>query len=130
MVSSSCNHLAKEIWTYCTDQKICLFAVYIPRKDNNTADYMSKIPNENTEWRLASFVFHKIVNLFKVTPEIDLFVSTSNDQVSKYISPNPDQEAFAIDAFSISSANIKFHAFPSFSLNRGQHIENQAKRCV
>ena len=24
LVSDSCNHLAKEIWTYCTDQKIWL----------------------------------------------------------------------------------------------------------
>ena len=116
LVSNSCNHLAKEIWTYCTDQKIWLSAVHVPGKDNNTADYMSRLVKENSEWRLAPFVFHKIVNLFKVTPEIDLFASALNHQVPKYISWNPDQEAFAIDAFSISWANIKFYAFPPFSL--------------
>ena len=77
---------------------------------------MSRLLNENIEWRLASFIFHKIVNLFKITPEIDLFASTLNHQVPKYISWNPDQEAFAIDAFSISLVNIKFYAFPQFSL--------------
>ena len=77
---------------------------------------MFRLLNENTEWRLAPFVFHKIVNLFKVTPEIDLFASALNHQVPKYISWNPDQEAFVIDAFSISLANIKFYAFPQFSL--------------
>ena len=77
---------------------------------------MSRLLNENTECRLAPFVFHEIVNLFKVTPEIDLFASALNHQVPKYISWNPDQEAFAIDAFSISWANIKFYAFPPFSL--------------
>ena len=61
-------------------------------------------------------VFHKIVNLFKVTPVIDLFASALNLQAPKYISWNPDQGAFAIDAFSISWANIKFYAFPPFSL--------------
>ena len=116
LVSDSCNHLAKEIWTCCTDQKIWLSAVHIPGKDNNTADYVSRLLNENTEWRLAPFVFHKIVNLFKVTPEIDLFASALNHQVPKYISWNPDQEAFAIDAFNISWANIKCYAFPPFSL--------------
>ena len=75
LVSNSCNHLIKEIWAYCTDQKIWLSAVHILRKDNNTADYMSRLLNENTEWRLAPFVFHKIVNLFNVTPKIDLFAS-------------------------------------------------------
>ena len=65
-------------------------------------------------------VFHKIVNLFKVTPEIDLFASALNHQAPKYISWNPDQGAFAIDAFSISWANIKFYAFPSFNLIRAR----------
>ena len=68
LVSNSCNHLAKEIWTYCTDQKIWLSAVHIPGKGNNTADYMSRLLNGNTECRLAPLVFHKIVNLLKVTP--------------------------------------------------------------
>ena len=115
-MSNSCNRLAEEIWIYCTDQKIWLSAVHIPRKNNNTADYMSRLYNENTEWRLAPFVFQKIINLFKVTLEIDLFTSAFNHQVPKYISWNPDQEAFAIDAFSISWANIKFYVFPQFSL--------------
>ena len=107
LVSNSCNHLTKEIWTYCTDQKIWLSAVHIPGKDNNTADYMSRLLNENTE--RAPFVFHKIVNVFKVTPEIDLFASALNHQVPKYISWNPDQEAFAVDAY---------------------HIKNRARRCI
>ena len=63
---------------------------------------MSRLFNENTEWRLAPFAFHKIINLFKVTPETDLFASVFNYQVPKYISWNPDREAFAIDAFSNS----------------------------
>ena len=66
--SNSCNNLTKEIWTYYTDQKIWLSTVHIPGKGNHTADYMSRLLNENREWRLAPFVFHKIV---KVTPEID-----------------------------------------------------------
>ena len=114
LVSNSCNHLTREIWTYCTNQKIWLSAFHIPGKDNNTADYMSRLLNENTE--RAPFVFHKIVNVFKVTPEIDLFASALNHQVPKYISWNPDQEAFAIDAFSISWANTKFYALPQYSL--------------
>ena len=97
-------------------KKICLFAVHMPGKDNSTADYMPRLLNENTERRLAPFIFHKIVNLFKVTPETDLSASALIHQAPKYISWNPDQEAFAIDGFSISWANIKFYPFPPFSL--------------
>ena len=77
---------------------------------------MFRLLYENTEWTLPPFVFHKIVNLFIFTPEIDLLASVLNHQVPKYISWNPDQEAFAIDAFSILWANMKFYAFPPFSL--------------
>ena len=77
---------------------------------------MSRLLYENTEWTLAPFVFHKIVNLFIFTPEIDLLASVLNHKFLKYISWNPDQETFAIDAFSISWANTKFYAFPPFSL--------------
>ena len=65
---------------------------------------------------VSSICFSQNCDLFKVTPEIDFFASALNHQVPKYISWNLDQEAFAIDAFSISRANTKFYAFPPFSL--------------
>ena len=77
---------------------------------------MSRLRNENTNWGLGPFVFHRIINLFKVTPEIHLFASALNQQVPKYILWNPDQEGFVIDAFSISRTNIKLYAFPPFNL--------------
>ena len=116
LVSNSCNHLAKEIWTHCKGQKMWFSAVYITGKDNNTADYMYRLINEKTEGRLVPFIFHKIVNLFKVTSDIDLFDSALNHQVPNYISWNPDQDQFEIDTFSISWDNWKFYAFPPFSL--------------
>ena len=35
---------------YCINRKVWLSAVHIPGKDNETADYMSRLQNENTEW--------------------------------------------------------------------------------
>ena len=105
LVSNSCNHLAKEIWTHRKGQKMWFSAVYITGKDNNTAVYMYRLINEKTEGRLVPFIFHKIVNLFKVTSEIDLIASALNYQVPNYISWNPDQDQFAIDTFSISCHN-------------------------
>ena len=57
-----------------------------------------------------------IINFFKVIPEKDLFAFAFNLQVLKYILWNPHQVALTIDAFSISWTNIKFKAFPPFSL--------------
>ena len=49
LVSSSCDRLAKEIWTCCSDINTWLSAIHIPRKENNKADYMSRLLNDNTE---------------------------------------------------------------------------------
>ena len=72
--------------------------------------------NENTKWKLDPSIFRKILELFSVKPEIDIFASHLNYKVPTYISWNPDKNAYAFDAFSISWANLKFYAFPPFSL--------------
>ena len=56
------------------------------------------------------------MKLFSVKPEVDIFASHLNYQVPTYVSWNPDKNAYAIDACSISWANLKFYAFPPVSL--------------
>ena len=58
--------------------------------------------------------FSKI--LFSVKPETEIFASYLNYQVPTYLSWNPDKNAYAIDAFSISCADLKFYAFPPRNL--------------
>ena len=116
IVSDSCNHLSKTIWYYCINRKVWLSAVHIPGKDNETADYMSRLKNENTEWRLSPIVFQRILEVFYYKPEIDLFASCMNYQIGQYASWHPDRNAIAIDAFSISWSELNFYAFPPFSL--------------
>ena len=72
--------------------------------------------NENTEWKFDLLIFQKILKLFSVKSETDIFASHLNYHVPTYISRNPDKNAYAIDAFSISRVNLKFYAFPPFSL--------------
>ena len=77
---------------------------------------MSKLLNDNTEWKLDLQIFLKIMKLFSVKPEIDRFASHLNNQIPAYVSWNPDKNAEAIDAFSISWTNLKFYTFPPFRL--------------
>ena len=77
---------------------------------------MSRLLNDNAEWKLDLQIFQKILKLFSVKPEIDIFASHLNYQVLTYVSWNPDKNAYAMDAFSISWANLKFYAFPLLSL--------------
>ena len=49
-------------------------------------------------------------------PDIDLSASRINYQLEKYVSFKPDPSASAIDAFTPDWANLKFYAFPPFSV--------------
>ena len=79
---------------------------------------MSRLLNDNPEQKLDRQIFQKILKLFSVKPEIDIFASHLNYQDPTYVSWNPDKNAYAIDPFSISWTNLKFYAFPPFSLIR------------
>jgi hypothetical protein len=46
---------------------------------------------------------------------IDLLASRLNKQFEKYCAFNPDPDAIAIDAFSMSWSNLTFYCFPPFS---------------
>lgn len=59
--------------------------------------------------------FHKVVSFFGL-PEIDLFASRLNAQLSRYVSWLPDPNAESVDAFSLNWREFKFYAFPPFCL--------------
>ena len=60
-------------------------------------------------------IFPKALSALQFTPEIDLFASRLNKQIDKYVSFNPDPEAFEVDVIFMSWTNLKFYAFPPFS---------------
>lgn len=108
------NDLTYEIWEWCEQRNLWLFASYIPSKDNE-ADAASRIDNIDTEWELSPFAFQNIVYKFN-QPEIDLFASNSNNKCEKYCSWHRDSLAFCIDAFTVDWNEYYFYAFPPFSL--------------
>ena len=116
LVFSSCDRLAKVIWTYCSERNTWLSAILMPGKENNKAHYKPRLLNDNTEWKLDPQIFQKILKLFSVKPEIDIFAPHLNYQVPVYVSWNPDKNAHVTDTFSISWENLNFYAFPPFSL--------------
>ena len=64
---------------------------------------------------IQSSISNQICNLFG-KPDIDLFASCINAQLSRYFSWRPDPNAVAIDAFNMQWENIQAYAFPPFSL--------------
>ena len=114
--SDSCNSMAKTIWEWCMYRNIWISIAHIPGKQNLVADFESRRQERETEWMLSKQLLADALAELDFSPEIDLFASRVNKQFPKYAAYRPDPNACAIDAFTLSWGNLKFYAFPPFSL--------------
>ncbi|XP_067214193.1 uncharacterized protein [Linepithema humile] len=113
--STTLHELATEFWKWCEDRDLWVVAAYIASKENKEADILSRQINEDTEWTLADYAFKQITKVFGF-PEIDLFASRINTKCKKFCAWDRDPEAVVSDAFTINWENLKFYAFPPFSI--------------
>ena len=113
--SPSLNSLSRTLWKWCIERNIIISAQHIPGKENLVADSLSREFSSNLEWSVDNDIFNQISNMTFV-PDIDLFASRLNAKTDCFVSWHPEPGAMAVDAFSISWANLKCYAFPPFSL--------------
>lgn len=109
------HKIARQIWEFCEQRNLFLYASYIKSSQNTVADFESRKTHSDTEWELAPYAFLDITNAFGV-PDIDLFASRSNAKCKKYVSWRADPYAFCIDAFTIKWNDYFFYAFPPFAI--------------
>lgn len=109
------NQIAREIWEWCENRNIFIFASYIKSIDNKVADRASREINWDNEWELSQDSFSSIINTFG-NPEFDLFASSHNNKCDRYASWKLDPNSEIIDAFTFNWNNLKFYAFPPFCL--------------
>lgn len=109
------NDISRQIWQWCEERQIFIFASYIKSKDNVDADRESRRTNIDTEWELSPKAFYKITQIFGF-PEIDLFASRLNAKCTLYVSWKRDPNAYNIDAFTLNWKSHFFYCFPPFSL--------------
>ncbi|KAI8431183.1 hypothetical protein MSG28_001221 [Choristoneura fumiferana] len=109
------NKLASEIWNWCEERNLFIYASYIKSKENVEADRASRITNIDTEWELKNSCFQFITKKLG-HPNIDLFATRINKKCDLYVSWKRDPEAFDIDAFTLRWTDLYFYAFPPFSL--------------
>lgn len=94
------NKLAKEIWTWCEERNIWIFASYISSRDNFEADFESRRLEPETEYALSSSAFREIEDSFG-RPAIDLFATRTNAKCVRYVSWSRDPGSIAVDAFTL-----------------------------
>lgn len=112
---NSLHELARELWDWCERRSIWVFAEYIASKENEDADYLSRIKNLDTEWELAPSAFQEILREFG-EPNIDLFASRVNTKCRLFCGWGRDPEAHASNAFTVKWSFWKFYAFPPFAV--------------
>ena len=64
-----------------------------------------------TEWALDQSIANSIFQMFNY-PNLNLFATRFNHKLPLYVSPVLDNQAFAIDAFSMNWNHIHAYAFP------------------
>ncbi|XP_066589319.1 uncharacterized protein [Prorops nasuta] len=117
------NMLARKLWKWAEYNQVWMFASYIPSKENTVADRLSRVSNVDIEWELSDTYFGRLVNIFGY-PDIDLFASERNTKCEQYCVWYPEENAVAIDAFTISWKHLYFYAFPPFSMILRMLMEN------
>ncbi|XP_021342020.1 uncharacterized protein LOC110442652 [Mizuhopecten yessoensis] len=109
------HDLTREMWLWCKERDIWLSVCYLPGVTNVEADKLSRKISDDIEWSLNVHIFQKVCDIFGI-PDIDLFASRINAQVTSYVSYLPDPTAIAVDAFSLSWSHGTYYALPPFSL--------------
>jgi len=113
--SLRCNKISFDIWQLCIKYKTHLSAAHIPGSHNIVADVASRQFKDSAEWMLNPHIFKKLTEILG-NPNIDLFATRLNKQLSTYASWMPDPGSKHIDAMAISWVNYFPYIFPPFSM--------------
>ena len=111
--SSLCN-LAVELAGWCELRYISLEAVHLPGIFNVLADRESRRQADWSDWRLAPEVFRIIQTSWKMG--VDLFASSWNAQLPRFVSWTPQPGAWRVNAMSFGWRGLDGYAFPPFPL--------------
>lgn len=108
------NSLALEIAQWCESRKINLYAVHVPGILNVLADQESRRAHDSGDWMLSRSLFSIVQNRWEL--DTDLFATSWNAQLPKFVSWKPQPGCWRTNAFSFSWKEVKGYAFPPFRL--------------
>ena len=100
------------ILSWCTRKQVTLRARHIPSQLNVIAYKLSRLGQTiQMEWSLHPEVFQAICSQWH-QPQVDLFTTRFNNKLPQFVSPVPDPQAWAVDAFSLSWEDLDPYVFP------------------
>ena len=115
--SEACHKIVVEIWEWARKHGYFLTAAHIPGIENEEADRQSRAKhNSELEWQIDSTILRECFDKLNVMPEVDMFATRINTQLTRYYSYLPDPYSEVVDAFSISWSDCFGYMFPPFCL--------------
>lgn len=112
--STKCHSIAKQIWTFCEERDIFIYASYIHTNKNFIADSLSRMDADSSDFMLHHRYFNQIKDNFLI-PVIDCFASNLTNQCAIFYSWFPCPGSSGVDSFTIKWID-NFYAFPPFFL--------------
>ena len=110
--SESLLSLSEDIFKLAQHLHICLSARYVPGRENNWADALSRFKGTSVEWHLRPQVFSSLVTRYGI-PQVDLFASRETAQLRDYLTYSHRTPAGGPDAFEEDWNRWKFiYLFP------------------
>jgi hypothetical protein len=85
--SPALSAISADIVDWCEKRQLSIEAIHLPGVLNVLADQQSRMRNESSDWKLQESTFQRIRALWE--PEIDLFASTWNRQLDRFVSWKP-----------------------------------------
>ena len=112
MRSGSLCTLLWRLLCWCNLRHNVLKARHIPGRLNVIADKLSRQGQIiQTEWSLHQEVFDLLCQTWH-RPQVDMFATRYNCKLTKFVSPVPDPNAWAVDALTVSWEDLDMYAFP------------------
>jgi len=112
--SSRLNSVALSLTNWCELRRIIVQAIYLPGIQNCIADAESRRGQVSGDWMLSSSIFRAIASRWEMS--VDLFASSWNAQLVKFVSWLPQPGAWRTDALTFCWKGEKGYAFPPFAL--------------
>ena len=122
------NAVARDIWQFCEERSLWVFASYIPSSRNVDADLASRSYNPDTESELGRSATRQVFDAFG-QPDVDIFASASNSKCRRFFSWFPDLRAETVDAFTRNWHEIGFFlCLSSLRFNFALLTKNSVRR--
>ena len=100
------RYIARRICLLAHRQRLTLSTAYIHTSLNTVPDLLSRRMHPNAHWSVSHNALQAACQPLRCRPSIDLFASSHNTKLPRFVSLRPEPSSAAADAFSLDWARL------------------------